>query len=187
MTIERENDPMDELVSRTYRGHSSEKVPDALNQRVLKMAVDDARPSSALSTFFDAWTKPLAWAATVGLSLAIVLEVSQIADGPLSVESPLAESVEDQFKPKNNSQFDDARNQARLRAGPGEDDAESDAVAPDGSEPETVVSDDDIEIEVLDDEDETDGRAYAGRGRVGSKRDNAIDFYLLAISAGTPL
>ena len=123
MTIERDNDAMDELVSKTYRDHSNEQVPDALNQRVLKMAADKARPSGVLATLFDTWTKPLAWAATIGLSLAIVLEVTQVVDGPLSieapaVESPAVESVQDQFKPTNSSQFDDARNQARLRTGP---------------------------------------------------------------------
>jgi hypothetical protein len=118
MTIERDNDAMDELVSNTYREHSTEQVPDALNKRVLKMAADDTRSRSALAKFFDAWTKPLAWAATIGLSLAIVIEVSQLANGPLPPASAPPESVEDLFRLEDTSQFDDARNQARLRAGP---------------------------------------------------------------------
>ena len=39
---------------------------------------------------------------------------------------------------------------------------------------------------MLDDEDETDQSAYAGRGSVGTKRDNVIDFYLRAINDGKP-
>ncbi len=118
MTIERDNEAMDELVSNSYRQHSTEQVPDALNKRVLKMASDETRSSGALAKFFDTWTKPLAWAATIGLSLAIVIEVSQVENGPLPAASTAPESVEDQFRLEDTSQFDDARNQARLRAGP---------------------------------------------------------------------
>jgi hypothetical protein len=118
MTIERDNDAMDELVSNSYRQHSTEQVPDALNKRVLKMAADETRSNGALAKFFDTWTKPLAWAATIGLSLAIVIEISQVENGPLPAASTAPESVEDQFRLEDTSQFDDARNQARLRAGP---------------------------------------------------------------------
>jgi predicted SnoaL-like aldol condensation-catalyzing enzyme len=63
------------------------------------------------------------------------------------------------------------------------DDVDPVVAAPDVAEPDLT---DDDEIEVLDDEDDIEQAAYAGRGRVGTKRDNVIDFYLRAINDGKP-
>ena len=51
---------------------------------------------------------------------------------------------------------------------------------------EIAITDDEIEIEVIDDEDEIDQSAYAGRGSIGTRRDNVIDFYLRSINDGQP-
>jgi hypothetical protein len=117
MTTERDNNEMEEFVSTAYREHSVEKVPEDLNRRILDIAASEISESRGFTTLFSAWTKPLAFAATIGLSLAIVLEVSQMQDGPINVAPPAAKSVSDEFKVKDNSQFEDIRNQAKLRSG----------------------------------------------------------------------
>ena len=66
----------DETVSATYRKLSREGAPDHLNEKVLQQAAERAlRPRYSRSVM---WTRPLAWAATVGLCLAIVLEVTRV-------------------------------------------------------------------------------------------------------------
>lgn len=66
----------DETVSATYRELSREGAPDHLNEKVLQQAAERAlRPRYSRSVM---WTRPLAWAATVGLCLAIVLEVTRV-------------------------------------------------------------------------------------------------------------
>ncbi len=66
----------DETVSATYRELSREGAPNYLNEKVLQQAARKAlRPRYSRSIV---WTRPLAWAATVGLCLAIVLEVTRV-------------------------------------------------------------------------------------------------------------
>lgn len=66
----------DETVSTTYRELSREGAPNHLNEKVLQQAAERAlRPRYSRSVM---WTRPLAWAATVGLCLAIVLEVTRV-------------------------------------------------------------------------------------------------------------
>jgi SulP family sulfate permease len=69
---------------------------------------------------------------------------------------------------------------------PDRDDIEPGVGAPDDANHDIEIIDDDIEIEVIDEEGENDVTAYAGRGRVGTKRDNVIDFYLRAFNDGKP-
>ena len=78
MTSEHENDERDELVSETYRDLGIEQAPEHLNQSILRMAASDGKRGRSNGRLLGAWTKPLAWAATIGLSLAIVLEVTQL-------------------------------------------------------------------------------------------------------------
>ena len=66
----------DKVVSDTYRQLSEESAPDYLNERVLQQAASvAARPRYSRSIM---WTRPLAWAATIALCLAIVLEVTRV-------------------------------------------------------------------------------------------------------------
>jgi len=71
----------DTRVSDAYREAAAEKAPEHLNQAILAQAARAARPRYARSR---AWTRPLAWAATIVLSVAIVLELTQdaVLDGP---------------------------------------------------------------------------------------------------------
>ena len=69
-----------ELVSETYRAFADERTPEHLNRAVLRDAAKAARPRYLRSV---SWTRPLAWAATITLSVALVLEVSNLPEpGP---------------------------------------------------------------------------------------------------------
>jgi hypothetical protein len=64
---------VDSLVTRTYKEVASELTPEHLNKAVMKQAADAARPRYLRSV---SWTRPMAWAATITLCVALVLEVT---------------------------------------------------------------------------------------------------------------
>ena len=64
---------VDPLVTRTYEEVASELTPEHLNKAVMRQAADAARPRYLRSV---SWTRPMAWAATVTLCVALVLEVT---------------------------------------------------------------------------------------------------------------
>jgi hypothetical protein len=64
---------VDSLVTRTYKEVASELTPEHLNRAVMKQAADAVRPRYLRSV---SWTRPMAWAATVTLCIALVLEVT---------------------------------------------------------------------------------------------------------------
>ncbi len=91
MTSERDEKVTDELVSKTYRELDSVQTPDHLNRTILRMAA--GKKADRDGFLLAAWMKPVAWAATIALSLAIVLELSDVPTNPLSVDvMPAAES-----------------------------------------------------------------------------------------------
>jgi hypothetical protein len=63
----------DTFVSQAYRDLANERTPEHLDRTVLRAAAKEARPRYSK---FIAWTRPTAWAATVMLSVALVLEVT---------------------------------------------------------------------------------------------------------------
>lgn len=70
------NDPnQDKRVSDTYRSLANEQAPPALDRKVLEMAAaaGKRRPYAR----WMSWTRPVAWAATITLCLAITLELSR--------------------------------------------------------------------------------------------------------------
>ena len=67
-------DEYDALVSETYREIAREHAPESLDSTVLKAAAKAARPRYSRSI---AWTRPAAWAATITLSVALVLELTR--------------------------------------------------------------------------------------------------------------
>jgi len=79
MTEQRSTPDIDELddplVSSAYRESASERAPDMLNHSVMQQAREQVRKG-----FFRpvVWLRPMAWAATIGLSLAIVIELSTV-------------------------------------------------------------------------------------------------------------
>ena len=100
MTIGRDRKEGDELVSRTYRELGVEQTPESLNQSILGMASNKANDSDTPNSLFAAWMKPVAWAATVGITLAIVLEVTDVPRAAVPPSSmPAVESIrEDEFE-----------------------------------------------------------------------------------------
>jgi hypothetical protein len=75
MTTEADNN--DPRVTDAYREIANEQTPAELDRKVLaKAAAEVRRPRGLPRT----WFRPLAWAATVALSFALVLEISQVDD-----------------------------------------------------------------------------------------------------------
>lgn len=130
MTNERNNEDRDQLVRDTYKELADERAPDRLNDRVLKQAAKAGRSRYSLTR---AWTRPVAWAATIGLSLAIVLELTRLPQtepdvvGISAPDEPVPEEERatadapdasmDDFSPKDMTLLRDAENMARVQAG----------------------------------------------------------------------
>lgn len=74
MSNEPDNRVQDQRVTEAYRAMANERAPEHLTARVLKHAAGVRTPYARAR----AWMRPVAWAATVGLSLAIVLELTQV-------------------------------------------------------------------------------------------------------------
>lgn len=126
MNNERDKQASDDLVSATYREHSSERAPERLNQKILAMAADGSKKTKTITPLFGTRTRPLALAATIALSFAIVLEVTEVPQdvlGPVVPVAPSSDSVREEFTPKDNSSVEEARNQARLREGFNQEDS----------------------------------------------------------------
>jgi len=86
MTDESHTEAVDELVSDLYRELPAPPTPDQLNRSILLMA---AGPSRGSDRFLSAsWLKPVAWAATIALGLAIVLELSELETSELPKPLP---------------------------------------------------------------------------------------------------
>ncbi len=71
------NDQDKKIISDAYSDIATETTPAALDDKVLRMAEREAKTRYGLAR---SWTRPVAWAAMIGLSLAIVLEVTQTPD-----------------------------------------------------------------------------------------------------------
>ena len=101
MSTDSDNDAGSGVLSATYRELAVEKTPPALDEAILEMAKTGRSAHAPAGNLFLRWTRPLAWAATIGLSLAIVLEVSRQSpnvgyDHAAEPETPaLQESAQD--------------------------------------------------------------------------------------------
>ena len=73
MNQDKESDP---LVSAEYRAAATEQTPPALDAVVLKNA-EAAAKDTAFRRFTAFWFRPLAFVASLGLSLALLLELNQ--------------------------------------------------------------------------------------------------------------
>ena len=94
MTSERDIFEGDERVTEAYRELGAEKAPEHLNETILEMAAGAGKHSGERDKPLVAWMKPLAWTATIGLSLAIVLELTQVPTANVRYDAaPHAESV----------------------------------------------------------------------------------------------
>ena len=120
MNDERDIRAADELVSHTYREHSTERTPERLNRKILDLAADRSGRIEKLRGLFVSWTRPLALAATIVLSFAIVIEVTRLPEPvatPSVPASSAAESLSEEFRQRDSAIVDRAQDQARLRDG----------------------------------------------------------------------
>jgi len=88
-------DANNQEITRAYRDLATESTPAELDDKMLHMAAREARSRYSIAR---AWARPVAWAATIGLSLAIVLEVWQVLppapdQEPTAVSEPLTEPL----------------------------------------------------------------------------------------------
>jgi hypothetical protein len=121
MTTERDNEEMDKLVADTYRQLDEEQAPEHLNEAILRMASKAGALKGPVNFLNAAWMKPVAWAAMTGVTLAIVLELSQLPSTPTPMAiPPTAESVSDEFKLQDADMLDKAEEQALRQNGPSE-------------------------------------------------------------------
>ena len=66
-----------ERVSAEYRAMATESVPEWLDKKVLRNAAT-VTSNTAFAAIFSRWLRPLVFVATAGLSLALILELSQV-------------------------------------------------------------------------------------------------------------
>jgi hypothetical protein len=120
MTTERDPFERDELVTETYRELGVEKAPEHLNQSILRMASGSSKQIGGGQFLFAAWMKPLAWATTIGLSLAIVLELSQVPTAAVrsDIVPAAVESIREEAKLQDASVLDKAESPARVQSRP---------------------------------------------------------------------
>jgi len=103
MTKERDREDMDALVSKTYRELPTPRVPDHLNQTILRMAEKKGRGKADF--LFATWVKPVTLAATIALSLAIVLELSEVP--VTSVQMEVEPAAREELVPQETDRLDE--------------------------------------------------------------------------------
>lgn len=94
MSNEREHGSEDWLAD-TYRILAKERAPDYLNDKVLRLAAGRGTRYSRAR----AWMRPAAWAAVIGLSLAIVLDMTrltQVEPDSIAISVPDGRNTGDQ-------------------------------------------------------------------------------------------
>lgn len=133
------NDPR---VSDAYREMAVETTPPELDRKILAMAASEAR---AVHRLPRTWFRPLAWAATIALSFALVLEISQVEDvAPPRADADLAEVVEESPRPADTAakQKDEARLRQQLNKRSSDPPAAAKVmISPDASAPAAEVAD----------------------------------------------
>ena len=113
-----ERDPRSEdRLSDAYRSLAEERAPDYLNEKVLRLAAGTRTRYSRAR----AWMRPAAWAAVIGLSLAIVLDMTRLPSvGPDSIGISLPDSrkVGDQRRETSDTVNDDRGTEAEAVVAP---------------------------------------------------------------------
>lgn len=74
-------DPDDRRVSEAYRAIADERPPNHLDQAVMRMAMKAGSTPYAAAR---AWMRPAAWAAVIGLSLALVMDLALLPQESLT-------------------------------------------------------------------------------------------------------
>lgn len=119
MSNERNESGNDARVTDAYRQLANERTPPHLDDKVLRMAAREGRTRYSL---LRAWMRPAAWAATIGLSLAIMLELTLFSGLQQDIaEAPTASAGE--LAPRNVSIVREAEELARVQSGPDQPEA----------------------------------------------------------------
>ena len=84
-------------VSDAYRDIATETSPAGLDDKIMAMARREARTRYGLAR---AWIRPVAWAATIGLSFAFILEMTYFSNDAPPVESALPTRVDSDVSEK---------------------------------------------------------------------------------------
>lgn len=84
---DQQHSDIDADVRRLYRDLAVETTPDHLDDAVLQAARAAARPEYARAR---AWTRPLAWAATIVLTVAVVVEINRVPAPEMTPEREFA-------------------------------------------------------------------------------------------------
>ncbi len=136
----------DERVSATYRDLGDERAPEHLNQRILQRAASTGRRRYLPAA---PWMRPVAWAAVIGLSLAIVLEIARLPTpetAAIEVPAPLTRSAETERRRAQPEPDKFADEPAPIREDSGQTpaagaDAVDESAAPAAASPATVSDD----------------------------------------------
>ena len=141
MSTGQDTDAKDDLVSAIYRELGDEKAPEHLNRAVLEMAAHPTKGTVRRGRggfFVTAWMKPVAWAATIGLCLAIVIEYAQIPAPNEQLDvAPAVDSVRDDFAPAERNLLDESETRAKLQSEPSPARADKPVIV-DNIDPSTV-------------------------------------------------
>jgi len=90
------DEPGDPRVSQVYRQLAGERAPERLDHAVLNAAREAAKASRRGAVF---WLRPVAWVTTIGLCLAIVIEIAHVPREEAEFESILEERQLQQSAP----------------------------------------------------------------------------------------
>ncbi len=128
MSLDKSQNSKNDQVSLAYKTIANERVPDELNRKILQQAERASKESTNPASTWTRWSRPMAWAATIGLTLAIVLDLTRLTIDPAIDEelrdeavpevSAAEPSIREEFAPKNPDVMEAAREQAELRFGP---------------------------------------------------------------------
>jgi hypothetical protein len=104
----------DAIVSAKYQEVAGETTPSYLNEKVLRMAANAAkRPQYSR---FMSWTRPLAWAATIALCLAITLEVTRVPVPDEGLIAPMPEQTPQEQRMDDAAEAFEAEAPARAKS-----------------------------------------------------------------------
>jgi hypothetical protein len=132
-----------ERVSAAYRDLAKESPPPALDRRILAAASREGRSRYGA---VRAWMRPVAWAATIGLSLAILLEITVFSDAPPSPEPQTAPGAPPPERARRDAEVmrakeaDAVRQSAPQRASAAAPDSGREVAAPAACDPEARMT-----------------------------------------------
>ncbi len=110
---ERSSNDGDARVTRAYRDLGAVTSPARLDELILRRAKRAASPRYARLRL---WTRPVAWAATIGLSLAIVLQLNEGVLQPQEELAPASAAPAEAAKKSFAKHSDDAGSVGRAEA-----------------------------------------------------------------------